>query len=175
MANNAYRPKKPKRSYGARPLADLIGKTMAPVVRKRGFANLDLIANWPELVGSDYAETTQPDKIVWPRLKNADGEDQFAPATLHIRVSGKQALFLQHEIPLILERLNVFFGYAAIGQIRLIQKPLQKLYTPHRYEPPTLTPRQEVKLNKLTDGVEDDRLRAALTRLGKEIIANKSQ
>ena len=59
-------------------------------------------------------------KITWPR---AVGEDSPEPATLVLRVEGPAALEIQHLSAVILERVNRFFGWQAIGRIALRQAP----------------------------------------------------
>ena len=48
-------------------LADIIASPLSAACRKRGFATLDLVAHWPDIVGPAYAETTAPDQLSWPR------------------------------------------------------------------------------------------------------------
>ena len=57
---------KPKRR-GPVPLTALVGKIIDPVIAARGFANGDLLASWPEIVGAAFAGWTEPERIVWPR------------------------------------------------------------------------------------------------------------
>src|SRR5687768_2329362 len=52
---------------GAKPVAELIGKTLDPLMRKRGLARAELLSWWPEIVGTAYAGSTAPEKIRWPR------------------------------------------------------------------------------------------------------------
>ena len=51
----------------AKLLADLVGKAMTPACRKRGFASVDIVAAWADIVGEKYGTRVQPDKLVWPR------------------------------------------------------------------------------------------------------------
>ena len=55
------------RRRGPIPLSELVGKIVAPVTAKRGFAAADLVAAWPDIAGSRFADCTRPEKIVWPR------------------------------------------------------------------------------------------------------------
>ena len=92
-----------------------------PVTARRGFAKADLIAVWPEIAGPMHASCTAPEKIVWPRHGNAD---EPGAGTLFIRADGPRAIFVQHELPQIVERVNAFFGYRAVAQARIVQGPV---------------------------------------------------
>src|SRR5262249_14078163 len=65
---------------------------------------------------------SEPLKINWPR---ASGEQAPEPATLVLRVEGPAALEVQHLSAVILDRVNRFFGWQAIGRIALRQAPLK--------------------------------------------------
>jgi len=99
----------------AKPVGELIGKSLDPIVRKRGLARAELLAWWPDIVGIAYAEATAPERIRWPR----DGK----AATLFVRCDPSLALQFQHEADRVRERLNSYFGYPAIGAVRIVQKP----------------------------------------------------
>ncbi|PTW62234.1 hypothetical protein C8N35_101272 [Breoghania corrubedonensis] len=160
------------RRRGAKPLADLIGGVMAPACRKRGFATADLLAQWPDIVGERYGETTQPEALHWPRRQDG-GSGIPEPATLVVRCDGPSALFLQHELPQVMQRINTFFGWAAVGRIKIVQKPLKHL--PQRATPTlrALDEAEEAELKGRLDAVDEAPLRAALDRLGRAIIARR--
>ena len=160
---------KPRRK-GARRLAELVGPVIDPVVAKRGFASADLIALWPEIVGPTHAAYTEPERIAWPRERDAGGEGR--PGVLFLRVEGPRAIFVQHELPQIVERINAFFGYAAVGQVRIVQAPVTARASPGRTEA-RLAPAEEATLAARLDAVDDDRLRAALDRLGRGVLGSR--
>lgn len=157
---------------GVQPLADLIGNVMKPACRKRGFATADLIALWPDIVGERYGERTQPESLHWPRRPDG-GEATPDPATLVVRCDGPSALFLQHELPQIIQRINMFFGWAAVGRIKIVQKPLNR---PRHAAPPklrVLNDQEEGDLRRSLSDVDAAPLRAALDRLGRAVIARR--
>ena len=157
-----------ERRRGPVPLAELVGKVVDPVIARRGFATADLISAWPAIVGQAYAECTQPERILWPRGRE-DAEP--APGVLFLKVDGPRAIFLQHELPQILERINALLGYAAIGQIRIAQGPVRTRTRPATRPADPLSPGAEAELAKRVGSVADERLRAALDRLGRGVLA----
>lgn len=153
------------------PLSELIGKAMTPLCRKRGFASVDIVAAWPEIVGSRYGERVQPDRLIWPRRKDAEGQDISEPATLVVHTDGPTAMMLSHETSQIIERINVFFGWAAVNRIKITQKPVAARPRSRPKPAPSLTRDEKKRVDNQVQGVADDRLREALRKLGEQVIA----
>ena len=158
------------RSPGRRsavPLADLIDRAIEPACRKRGFAGADIVAWWPEIVGPAYAACTAPERVVWPR--RVGEEEDFKPATLHVRVEGAMAVLFQHDLPQVIERINGYFGYPAIARIRLVQQPIPAAPEARERAPKPLSPESEQALRRDLDAITDPGLHDALLRLGRGV------
>jgi hypothetical protein len=153
---------KPSRSF-PRPLSEFMGATLSDTLKSQGFASTEIIARWADIVGPEIAAYSEPMKINWPR--NPD-EDNPEPATLVLRVEGPAALEIQHLSAVILERVNRFFGWQAIGRIALRQAPLRRREAP---VPPVLDPDTTARLAAGMPQIEDEELRQALARLATGI------
>ncbi len=152
-------------------LNELIGKTMHPVARKHGFASADLLAAWPELVGKQYHGKVQPGRLLWPRTKSSDGEPVAEPATLLVHADGPTALFFTHEAPLLRDRINAFLGWNAVGRIKVVQRPVLRT---KKTTPKPLRELSEIENRRIEQkvaDVSDERLKNALEKLGKSIVA----
>ncbi|HEX3710619.1 MAG TPA: DciA family protein [Pseudolabrys sp.] len=154
---------KPSRSF-PRPLSEFTGATLSDVLRRQGFASTEIIARWAEIAGAEVAAHSEPIKINWPRQVN---EETAEPATLILRVEGPVAIEIQHLSALILERVNRFFGWQAIGRIALRQAPLRRPERPKA--PPAPDPAVAAGIAQSMPQVEDESLRQALGRLGAAI------
>jgi hypothetical protein len=159
---------KPSRSF-PRPLSEFTGAALSDSLKAQGFASTEIISRWADIAGPEIAAHSEPMKITWPRA-NAAGDlsdDSPEPATLVLRVEGPAALEIQHLSAVILERVNRFFGWQAIGRIALRQAPLR------RHEPPTppppLDPEVTARIAASLPAIEDETLRQALARLGAAI------
>lgn len=144
-----------------RRLAGAIGKVTAKTYRKRGFAATNVIAEWPAIVGADIARRTLPERL------SAEG-------SLRVRVDGPIATELKHLEPQILERISQYFGYRAVHRLHLVRGPLPR--TPDPAPRPArrpLDPEAEIWLAKTLEGTRDERLRAALMRLGRLVAARE--
>jgi hypothetical protein len=154
---------------GALHLGEIVGRVIEPVTARRGFAKAELIAVWPEIAGPMHASCTAPEKIVWPR--HSDGDEPPA-GTLFIRADGPRAIFVQHELPQIVERVNAFFGYRAVAQARIVQGPVgARSARPPAAE--TVDPAAEARAVSTVAAVEDEALRAALERLGRGVFTKR--
>ena len=147
-----------------RKLAELTTEFMADAFKKQGFAATEVVTRWFDIAGPDIAAHCQPVKLQWPR--EVAGE-QAEPATLVLRVEGPAAIEIQHQSGLILERINRFFGWQAVGRIALRQAPLSKART--RGAPPKLDAAEVARVEATLTAVDDDDLRAALGRLGAAV------
>ncbi len=149
-----------------RPLSDLLASTLGDVLRAQGFASTEIISRWADIVGAEIAAHSEPLKINWPRQA---GEEPAEPATLVLRVEGPVALEIQHMSAVILERVNRFFGWQAIGRIALRQAPLRRR---ERSSVPKADPEAAARVAETLADVEDEDLRQALGRLGAAIKRN---
>src|SRR6478735_9147497 len=155
------------RPISAKPLSLLLSDVFSDAYAKQGFAARELVTRWAEIAGAEVARHAEPLKIQWPRP--VEGQPQ-EPATLVLRVEGPAALEIQHKADVILERVNRFFGWSAVGRLALRQAPLSRRNRPK----PSRTPdaKTVAAVEKTLAAVEDDELRAALARLGASIKRN---
>ena len=151
----------------ARPLSLLLSDVFSDAYAKQGFAARELVTRWAEIAGADVAAYSEPLKMQWPRP--VEGQQQ-EPATLVLKVEGPMALEIQHKSNLILERVNRFFGWSAVGRLALRQAPLSRKDRPKPPDPPD--PKAVAQVAESLSAVEDEQLRAALARLGAAIKRN---
>jgi hypothetical protein len=154
---------KPSRSF-PRPLAEFAGATLGDALKRQGFASAEIVARWTEIAGPEIAAHSEPIRIKWPRSPEEAAPE---PATLVLRVEGPAAIEIQHQSALILERVNRFFGWRAIGRLALRQAPLRR-----REPPPPPAPPDAAAAARIAAGlpqIKDESLRQALGRLGAAV------
>ncbi len=165
------------RGHGPRALAASVARITKPLFAKRGFADGAILSDWPSIVGPQLAAHSSPEKIVFP----SGGRDG---GTLHLSVdSGSFAVELQHLEPLLIERINTYFGYRAVGRVRILQRqfsfkrPANEPKTLNRDGPAhvaggrPLDPEEEKNLAELLALVDDPDLRETLESLGRALMA----
>jgi hypothetical protein len=151
----------------AKPLSVLLNDVFSEAYAKQGFAARELVTRWADIAGKQIAACSEPIKMQWPRP--VEGQPQ-EPATLVLRVEGPMALEIQHSSDVILQRVNRFLGWNAVGRLALRQAPLSRRKPPGRRPPPD--PKAVARVAETLSAVEDDELRAALARLGAAIKRN---
>lgn len=161
---------KPRYS-NAIPVADLTGAILDPLLRKRTGMSVALLQSWEEIAGPRLSANSRPEKIQWMRRVH-DG-DPYEPAVLIVACEGLAALHLQHETTQIIERVNAFFGFAAIGRIRIVQKPVNTT-PPRRPKLRALTEAEQSEIGRTVANVEDEGLRTSLERLGASVRAKRN-
>jgi hypothetical protein len=153
-----------RRKRGLRMLAELCATPLAAALRQAGFAAGEVVTRWSEIVGDDLARRSAPVRIAWPRRPAAD--DAPEPGTLHVRVEPAYALEIQHLAPVIVERVNAFFGWRCVAGLRLSQVPCLK---PRPQRDPPAPPADMARLSAALGAIEDEALRQAIDRLGRAV------
>jgi hypothetical protein len=90
---------------------------------------------------------------------------------LKLRVAAAKGIEIQHRAPLVIERINLFFGRAVVERLALVQAPLPLSSPPPPAPARALARGEAAALDRQLDGIADPQLRAALDRLGRAVIA----
>ena len=144
----------------SRMVPEVAGKALG----KKGLGYAKLVTEWPQIVGPDFAGSTSPVKLAFPRGERID-------ATLTIEIVPARAVEVQHALPQLMERVNAVFGYRAVARIKMVQRPPLRAPVMTNLRP--LSPSEETQLMSLTDIVPAGELRDALERLGRAVQAGR--
>lgn len=153
-------------------IAEIANGLMDPVLARRAGISTALLGSWDEIAGDEFAECTRPEKIAWPRRDGSEGEGGHKAGVLTIACEGARALFLSHAQGELIDRINGFFGFPAIRQIRIVQKPVS-VATRYRRKPQPLRGEAARRLNEMMDGIENEALRKAVEKLGTAVMQPK--
>src|SRR5687768_7058675 len=104
------KPNEAPRSGRVRAAGDMVGDVGGVAFKRFGFMQGAIVSRWSEIVGERYAKVSSPESIRFPAGRKSSG-------VLTLLVEGAHAPLIQHLTPLIVERVNRFFGYAAIDRI----------------------------------------------------------
>jgi len=158
-----------KRGGPPRAIAGHVPALTRKALGKRGLAEANLLTDWPTIIGAKQAEVCQPDRLTFPRGERRDG-------TLHLRVAPVAALELQHDAPRLIERINGYFGYAAVAELRLVQAPIKKRKTAPPPRPKKRPdPARQSEMAQRLEAVEDPEMRQTLNRLGMAILSESGE
>jgi hypothetical protein len=117
---------------------------------------IDLVAVWPEAVGSEIARNA------WPARLARDG-------TLHVATSSSTWAFeLTHLEAEVRDRLRVKLGETVPKQLRFapgrLPSPAAESPEDQRREPPVVRPETRKQAESLAAGIEDEELRKAVAK-----------
>jgi len=160
--SRAKPPKEEPRRRGQRKVADLLPDIGAAAFKRFGFVQSAVVSRWGEIVGQRYAEVSAPDSIRFPAGKKSDG-------TLTLAVTGAHAPMMQHVAPAIIERVNQFFGYAAVARV-VIRQGAMPAPKP-RAAPPSIRP-VPADLGDSLRNIADPELRECLAALAGAVAAS---
>ena len=144
-----------------RAVADMLPDIGGAAFRRFGFVQSSVVSRWGEIVGPRYAEVSAPESIRFPAGKRSDG-------VLTLTVESAHAPMLQHVTPAIIERVNRFFGYAAVTRIVLRQGTASAV-TP-RKAPPSIKP-VPADVGESLRAIVDPELRECLTALAVAVAS----
>ncbi|KQN07073.1 hypothetical protein ASE85_18470 [Sphingobium sp. Leaf26] len=157
--SRAKAPAERPRTGAPRAIADLMPDIGRAAFRKFGFVQSSIVTRWAEIVGSHYAEISMPESIRFPVGQKAGG-------TLQLTVMSGHAPMIQHMLPDIVERVNRFFGYAAVAKVAMRQGEVTPMRAERRPPPRNLKP-IPVELGDSLRDIGDPELRAVLESLAQ--------
>ena len=148
-----------------RTISASVEKITKPIFGKRGFGEAAIVTDWPHIVGATLARHTIPELISFPRSGRTDG-------TLKLKIdSSALALELQHLAPQLIDKINTYFGYAAVSRIHIVQGPVPEQQAPDK-GPAPIPEGARRKLDQRLAYVSDPDLKAALSALGSQLFNN---
>ena len=107
------------RSYeGLNNLAQEVRKLTQSSLGKHGFVQVELLSHWAEILGQELAYGIKPISISFPAKERTNG-------TLKIQTAGGAfALLFEHQKDIVIEKINTYFGYPAIKNIKIEQNSM---------------------------------------------------
>jgi hypothetical protein len=155
----------PRRSLRARPVSEMLPDVGRASFRRFGFVQSSVVSRWREIVGERYADVSAPDSIRFPHGQRSRG-------VLTLVVEGAHAPLMQHVAPVIIERVNRFFGYEAVERVTFKQGLVQLARARSPRVPPPVQPLPQEIGDSLRE-VVDPELRACLEALAQGLAAGE--
>lgn len=138
----------------------------------RGFAVTRVLTHWAEIAGPEIAAIARPVKIGY-------GRGGFG-ATLTLLTTGANAPMLEMQKDQLRERVNAVYGYNAISRVRITQtaptgfaEGQAQFDRPAPPQAPSASPEVTREVAHAAEGVGDAELRAALERLGRNVLSKR--
>jgi hypothetical protein len=116
-----------QRPVAAKAVGSFVPRLTRPAFERYGFSAAALITDWETIVGADLARFTMPERLKWPKRvawtgEEVSDEERGRPgATLVLTVASGRALDVQYKAAQLIERINSYFGYRAVADLRIVQ------------------------------------------------------
>jgi hypothetical protein len=157
----------PQRARRARAVSDMLPDVGRAAFRRFGFVQSSVVSRWREIVGDRYAGVSSPESIRFPQGKRSEG-------VLTLIVEGAHAPMMQHVAPVIVERVNRFFGYPAVERVTFRQGIVKVARAKSRVAPQSLRP-IPAELGDSLREIADPELRACLESLARGVAASEGR
>lgn len=160
---------KPRRSNGFKRAISLMETQIRQASETRGFAHVQILTHWADIVGPDLAQNCKPIDVKYQ--KSGLG------ATLSVLTTGAYAPMIDMQKDIIRSRVNAVYGYNAISKVRVTQTaPMgfaegQVEFTPKPKAETPPNPAITQSSDALTQGVSDANLKRALEGLAKNVLS----
>ncbi|WP_425098052.1 DUF721 domain-containing protein [Tropicibacter sp. S64] len=162
-------------TYGFAHTAKLLEGNIRKASESRGFAQSRVLTHWPEIAGEEIARISRPVEISYAH--------KGFGATLTVLTTGAMAPMLEMQKEQLRARINAVYGYNAVTRVRITQTAATGFAEGqadfhHRPKPTHKSvPSQEqtARARTVTTGIGDEGLRAALERLGANVISKSER
>lgn len=136
---------------------------LKPLMDRYGKAYVQILLDWPDIIGKRFADISSFVHLKFPQGKKTEG-------ILQLRCISAAIPLLQAQSPQIIDRLNRYFGYKAIAQIRFQAGLVVKKKAVNPVHQIVLSNEKQTEIKSITSTVANDALREALERLGAGIF-----
>jgi hypothetical protein len=143
---------------GAQELGAIIPRLARPAFRGLNPAAAQILADWPAIIGPEFAAMAEPVKL--------------HRATLTLACTGPAAMELSLAAPLLVERINAHLGRTAVDRLAFVQRAPRR--APPAQPPPLASPAPlpEATAARL-DTLPEGELKAVLARLAARVHARR--
>ena len=108
-----YKQNKQSRTYvqGLRPFGNTLPRGLKGILKKNGYNYSEIISKWNILVGKDISDCAYPKSI---KMKKGDSN-----GTLVLAIKRGDEINIEYSKREIIDKINSYFGYKLINEIRL--------------------------------------------------------
>ena len=166
-----YKKSESKRTYVPKKLGDTLSRINKNYSSKFGKIEFLILSKWTQIVGSFFADHSEPDKISRITEEFNEFDEPIYKNFLHVRVSPAAAVEFQHYKDTIIEKINSYFGYKAISDLRLQQNFIPEKKIKKNINLFSQNPSEEevVSIKSEIDDIKDKELEKSIVNLGASI------
>jgi hypothetical protein len=149
-----------------------LSKMMPSLLRKVGGASskskshtsiIRIVTNWPDIVGQDIANSSEPLKVIYKKQKNRENGELDTVISLRIRAEGALGTIIAMRQAIIVDRLNRLCGTDKFTAISIEHGTVTKIK-----KSPIAKPTKIFELN--LPEIDDPVLKSRLESLGQAVM-----
>ena len=154
-----------------------VNKTVLPLAKQllglNGMMEIELLANWSDIVGETLAQYSLPQKIRFNKNERSNSLIEL------VVLSGAFALEIKQREKQILEKINTYFGYSAVSKLKIIQNSSPENFLLNKKPIDNVknflvSETEQTYITELVKDIHSDKLRETLNNLGKAVLGKKS-
>ena len=159
----------PKRTFIPQPIGNTIKKVNRNFTSKYGKIEFIIQSKWSDIAGKYFAEYSEPKNIT--RLLDSENEigEQIYKNYLNVSVAPAAALEFQHFRDTILEKINSYFGFKAVLDLRIQQNYIPKYNTMKKAKSMQINKDDKEFIEKNIEEFQNNELKKSLLNLGNKI------
>ncbi len=159
-----------------RSISHLIGGATSAYLGKKGLLFAKLLQSWPIIIGEQKARMAIPERVSFSKAKTTQ-KGYKTGATLYLSINSANAAILQHEKDMWKEKINLFLGQDAIGDIKFVHNkdiPSNQPRKMRRIErKPKLSEAQKIEIDEMLKDISDKNLKESLKNFAQSLYLDK--
>ena len=161
---------KQKRTFVPQSIGDTLRKVNRKFSSKYNRTEFLIHSKWPEIVGEYFLTYSEPLNVSRVRDFENDFGETVYKNYLNVSVAPAAAIEFQHFKDTIIEKINTYFGYKAIIDLRIQQNYRPKYNTMNKNTSMQINKDNKNFIEKNIEEFQNNELKKSLLNLGNKII-----
>ena len=160
---------KQKRTFVPQSIGDTLRKVNRKFSSKYNRTEFLIHSKWPEIVGKYFLDYSEPLNVSKVRDFENDLGETVYKNYLNVSVTPAAAIEFQHFKDTIIEKINTYFGYKAIIDLRIQQNYIPKYNTMKKTKSIQINKDEKEFIEKNIEDFKNNELKKSLLNLGNQI------
>ncbi len=158
-----------KRTFIPQSVGDTVKKINRNFSSKFGKIEFIIYSNWSKITGSYFAQFSEPSNITRILENESEIGEKIYKNFLNVKVAPAAAIEFQHFKNTILEKINSYFGYKAITDLRIQQNYIPKYNKIIKNKIKKISEQEMKYIANEVNNIGNKNLKKTLVDLGKNI------
>ena len=160
---------KQKRTFVPQSIGDTLRKVNRKFSSKYNRTEFVINSKWPEIAGSYFKEYSEPLNVSKIRDFENDLGETVYKNYLNVSVAPAAAIEFQYFKDTIIEKINTYFGYKAIIDLRIQQNYIPKYNSMKKTKSQKINNDEKEFIEKNIEEFQNNELKKSLLNLGNKI------